>query len=243
MGRIKDLTGKQFGELLVLSKTNKRTSDRRIIWLCQCSCGNIVEVNSHSLNTGNTKSCGCLFKKHLNNLHQNNIIDLSYQRFGKLVALEPTNKRCGSSVIWKCQCDCGNICYVSSFHLKDNSTISCGCANSRGEALIQKILTELNINFITQYTFKDCINPKTQHKLKFDFYLPDYNCCIEYDGIQHFKYTNEGWNTEQHFQELQKRDKIKNQYCLEHGIYLIRIPYTEYNNIEKILKEQLNGNN
>lgn len=241
MGKIKDLTGKQFGELTVLFRTDKRTSDRRVIWVCQCSCGNIVEVNSHSLITGNTKSCGCLFKQHLNKMHRDNIINLSQQRFGKLIALEPTDERCGSSVIWKCKCDCGNICYVSSIHLKDNSTISCGCALSRGEALIQKILSELNISFTPQYTFKDCINPKTNFLLKFDFYLPDYNCCIEYDGEQHFRALG-GWSTEEHLKETQYRDNIKNQYCKKNNIKLIRIPYTDYNKMNlNYLKELING--
>ena len=242
MGRIKDLTGKQFGELLVLSKTDKRTSDRRVIWLCRCSCGAIVEIDSHRLITGNTKSCGCLFKQHLDKMHQNNIIDLTGRRFGKLIAIKPTIKRCGKSVIWECQCDCGNICYVASIHLRKNETISCGCALSRGEAKIQKILTDSNIDFITQYIFKNCINPKTNFPLKFDFYLPDYNCCVEYDGEQHFKYTNKGWNTRQHFEENQYRDNIKNQYCRDNNIKLIRIPYYDYDNIDiNYLKEKING--
>mgnify|MGYP002522731810 CR=1 FL=1 len=234
MGKIKDLTGKQFGELTVISKTDKRTSDRRVIWLCQCSCGNIIEVSSHSIIQGYTKSCGHLFKEHLNKLHKNNIVNLSQQRFGKLIAIKPTERRSGDSVIWECQCDCGNICYVSSHHLKSGSTISCGCVNSHGEALIQEILTKLNINFITQYTFKDCKNPKTNRLLRFDFYLPDYNYCIEYDGIQHFKtsYGN-SWNTKEHLIGTQYRDNIKNIYCNHHNIKLIRIPYTDFDKLNE----------
>lgn len=65
-------------------------------------------------------------------------------------------------------------------------TQSCGCLVSKGEEKINFILQELKIKFNTQKTFNDCINPKTNTKLRFDFYLPDYNCCIEYDGKQHY---------------------------------------------------------
>ena len=75
--------------------------------------------------------------------------------------------------------------------------------------------------------FKDCIY---QAQLRFDFYLPDYNCCIEYDGIQHFKRTN---FSHDNFEERQKRDEIKNQYCKDNNIVLIRIPYTDLDLIDR----------
>jgi len=56
--------------------------------------------------------------------------------------------------------------------------------------------------------------------------LPKYNCCIEYDGIQHFK-SNGGYYTEDFLKAVQYRDKIKNQYCVDNNINLIRIPYTD----------------
>ena len=89
-----------------------------------------------------------------------------------------------------------------------------------------------NIIFDTQYWFNDCINPQTNCKLLFDFYLPSYQCLIEYDGEQHFKYTNQGWNNKDHFEQVQYRDEIKNQYCKEKGIKLIRIPYWDYDKID-----------
>lgn len=61
---------------------------------------------------------------------------------------------------------------------------------------------------------------------------------IEYDGIQHFKYTNKGWNTKEHFEKTQKSDKIKNKYALTHNIPLVRIPYTK---LGKITLEDLLG--
>lgn len=99
--------------------------------------------------------------------------------------------------------------------------------------LIRKILKENNINFTQQKIFDDCINPKTQSKLRFDFYLPDYNCCIEYDGEQHFKET---FYFKDDLKTIQYRDQIKNQYCQKNNINLIRIPYY---NIDKITIKDL----
>lgn len=109
---------------------------------------------------------------------------------------------------------------------------SCGCLVSKGEELLKKILIQTNIKFISQKTYEDCVNPKTNKPLKFDFYLPDYNCCIEYDGEQHFRYSNNGWNNKEHFENTQYRDNIKNLYCKNHNIKLVRIPYTDFNIID-----------
>lgn len=68
----------------------------------------------------------------------------------------------------------------------------------------------MNIKFEKQKSFKDCVNPKTNSKLYFDFCLPDYNCCIEYDGRQHFKEYSGSWDK---LEDIQYRDNIKNQYC------------------------------
>jgi hypothetical protein len=107
----------------------------------------------------------------------------------------------------------------------------------RGEKLTADCLKDNNINYLTQYIFKDCIyiNP-----LKFDFYLPDYNICVEYNGQQHYKHVM-CFGGEERFKNQQIRDNIKRQYCKDNGIKLIEIPYT-YNTKEKIenyLKENM----
>lgn len=108
-----------------------------------------------------------------------------------------------------------------------------GSIVSRGEDLIDCLLQKLQLSFLRQYTFEDCTNPDTNYRLKFDFYLPDYNTCIEYDGEQHFKYKNNGWNNKENFESLLKRDKIKDEYCKKKGIKLIRIPYFDYSKINE----------
>lgn len=113
----------------------------------------------------------------------------------------------------------------------------CGCSfckKSKGELYIFNILKTNNIKFITEKKFKDCFHKK---ELRFDFYLIDYNICIEYDGIQHFK-PSEIFGGDEGYKSLIKRDKIKNNYCEENNIPLIRIAYNE--DIFFKLKEELN---
>lgn len=236
-GCLKDLTGKRFGKLVVLKYTGKNNNQRAKLWECLCDCGNITEVSTGNLQSGHTTSCGCAQKiAQLNNAHKKMI----GKRFGKLTVLEDTQKRnYNQTIIWKCQCDCGGIIEVPTNHLNSGHTQSCGCIQSINEEKIGNILQDMDINYIKQYWFNDCRNPKTNNVLRFDFYLPDYNCCIEYDGEQHFKVLG-GWSTKEHLKETQYRDSIKNKYCYENNIKLIRISYLDKNNIENILKEELN---
>ena len=61
----KDLTGRTFGRLTVLCKLDVRSSSGEVRWQCRCSCGNVVEVQSHNLLDGHSKSCGCLCREHI----------------------------------------------------------------------------------------------------------------------------------------------------------------------------------
>lgn len=109
----------------------------------------------------------------------------------------------------------------------------CSKIESKGEKRVRLLLEELNISYKTQYVFPDLVSNKGAY-LKFDFYLPDYNTCVEYDGEQHFSYTKPffGAMSEEDFLEGKERDSLKNKYCKDNNIYLIRIPYYE--------KEQIN---
>lgn len=104
------------------------------------------------------------------------------------------------------------------------------CKKSKGETKILNFLKEKNIKFEPQKTFENC---KYKQLLSFDFYLPDFNTCIEYDGEQHFsRYRFEKDNTK--FEIRKKRDQIKTNFCIENDIKLIRIKYTEI--VEEKLK-------
>ena len=156
--------------------------------------------------------------------------NITNQRFGKLVALNPTDERKHGSIVWKCQCDCGNIHYVNTENLLNGNTQSCGCLHSRGNQKIKNILQQNNILFIPEYPVR--INNINYY---FDFALLKDNqiyCIIEYDGILHFEQDKyHGWNNQNNWERTQLNDKIKNQYCKDNDIPLIRIPYWERNNI------------
>lgn len=97
------------------------------------------------------------------------------------------------------------------------------CKSSKGEFLIMSILDEFKIRYIREYKFEDCI---LKNRLSFDFYLPEYKVCIEYDGIQHYK-SIDFFGGETSFIYLKKLDNIKNEYCLYNNILLYRFNYKQ----------------
>ena len=217
------LIGQTFGDLIVVDEVHSEAN--YTMWKCQCSCGNEIVVRGNNLMYGNTTSCGCKRKEKTRYI---NYTDLCGQKFGKLTVVEETNVRtAGGNIVWKCLCDCGRYTLVDTGSLRSGHTQSCGCIQSQGEFKIKQILEEASITFKTHYSFDDC---KDVNTLPFDFFVNN-EYLIEYDGIQHFLVTNKGWNTNEHFTLLHRHDTIKNNYCKENNIPLIRIPYTYYDDI------------
>ena len=226
MPKIKDLTGQKFDMLTVIGITDKRSCGS-VVWKCQCDCGNICERSSTTLKKKGHHSCGCWNEQQVKNLNKKNLIG---QRFGKLMVIEETEDRTsGGDIIWKCQCDCGNICYVRTNSLTTGNTSSCGCINySIGENNIKEILKNNNIDYCAQFT-KPELNLK-----KFDFAILENNQItrlIEFDGQQHYNDISGIWNSPESLEDIQQRDKEKNKWAKEHNIPLVRIPYWERDNI------------
>lgn len=109
------------------------------------------------------------------------------------------------------------------------------CKTSSGELKVLKTLKQKNIKFETQKTFKGCVS---KNKLPFDFYLSDYNTCIEFDGVQHFHPIG-FWGGEEGLKSNKKRDKIKTDFCKANNIKLVRIKYDQIDDIEKIINKIL----
>lgn len=101
------------------------------------------------------------------------------------------------------------------------------CYQSKGEKLINEFLEKNLIEFKREFKFKHC---KDILPLPFDFFLPNLNVCIEYDGLQHFKPIKR-YGGEENFKKTKKHDEIKNKFCLDNNITLFRISYKE--NIEE----------
>ena len=228
--RKKDIKGQRFGKVVVLEEAPS-DSQGNAVWKCKCDCGKEFYTLGTRLRNGNTTSCGCIRINKFIEFNKTRALDLTNQRFGELVAIAPTEKREGSKVVWKCQCSCGKEIYVSSSNLTTGNTKSCGCLKiSLGENRIVQILTNNNVNYETQKTFSN-LSFENGYKARFDFYLPNYNTIIEYDGKQHFIQGNGVFDNEEKFAKTQEHDFIKNEYCKNNNITLIRIPYTHYDNI------------
>lgn len=99
------------------------------------------------------------------------------------------------------------------------------CKNSKGENSIVGILNSLNISFKAQKKYENCLSSKSSH-LKFDFYIEQLNLLIEFDGIQHFRPVSH-FGGEKALLMQTENDMIKNKYCEEKNISLLRIKYDE----------------
>lgn len=130
--------------------------------------------------------------------------------------------------------------FIRPYHnIEQNKCVKCPICHNResmGVKIITQYLENNNINFIKEFRFENCKDTRT---LPFDFYLSDYNICIEYDGQQHFQPL--GFSSSfGKFEKTIEHDKIKNDYCKENNIPLLRIKYDENENIKQILDNFLN---
>ena len=236
----KDITGNVYSHLTVLGqgpiyispqgKTNTQ-------WWCICDCPehNIILVRISNLTSGNTKSCGChrkqIGKEHYTRLGHAAAKDITNQHFGELTALEPTDKRNGSSIVWKCKCSCGNIYYVACNELNAGRITHCGCKRyeSKGIRLISQLLDKNNIQYIKEKTYSNFKFQDTNGTPRFDFFINN-TFLLEYDGEQHFQERDLTYFRDS-LEKRQSHDRIKNQWCKDNNIPLKRITYKDLNNL------------
>ena len=128
--------------------------------------------------------------------------------------------------------ECGNLTEISPHNFKNG--VRCDkCKSYKGELKIRDLLLKKGVFFEEQVRFSDC---RLKKPLVFDFFLPIHNILIEFDGEQHIR-PIERWGGEKAFQLQRKRDEIKNNYCKNNGITLVRIGY--YENIEQKIKRYI----
>lgn len=223
-----DLTGKRFGRLVVVSQSQTRITPngtKVTYWNCRCDCGKAKEIRYGSLVNGYALSCGCLRKESLSKLKTK---DLTGCIFGYLTVLERNGsavRKHNSHAVWKCKCCCGAVVNVSASCLTGGHTISCGCIKrSHGEDIIFRVLNIFNVHFETEYSFSDLTGERHQ-PFRFDFALfandNKFACLIEYQGEQHFNDKKSEFGARQRLYS----DKIKDKYCEEKHIHLVKIPY------------------
>lgn len=260
--RFKYKSGDNVGpyHILFLNRTKKKNN----VWygIFQCPyCKKPFESAIAKITSGSCKMCPeCLFDKKQKIGRQ-----VGKQSRGKDYSkinnpfyffIEPTGEYVLSSqgrkqFLWVIQCKKCKRKYIaipsqiiSDKRRRGNNPCLCYNRknNNKGVILIEQLLCQHQIDFIKEYSFSDCVSDK--HTLmRFDFYLPKYNCCIEYDGEQHYRvvpiFKGNFGDAEQNFLLQKHYDDIKNNYCLQKGITLIRIPYYDYDKINlKYLKDR-----
>ena len=252
MSKVIDILGQRFGRLQVIGRANN-TKDGSAQWVCQCDCGNQKIIAGASLRRGLSTSCGCYGLEVKKANREKQTIDETGNQYGYLTVIDKntdSSQQKDGRAMWNCQCKCGNICVVSGKLLRAGKVTSCGCRiQSLGEETIEILLIKNNINYSKEYTViipSDLQN--TNHKYRFDFAIfSETNQLlyfIEFDGEQHFPenktVNSNGWGHRiETYEKTHIRDTIKNQWCKENNISLIRIPYTHLKDlcIEDLLLE------
>jgi hypothetical protein len=217
-----NLIGMIFGRLTVTEMLYGYNGGAQTYCRCICECGTETTVCASNLLKGRTASCGCLeAESRYGRVHHK---DITGQHFGHLTALEKAERKgTNGGIIWKCICDCGNITYASYTELILGRKVTCGCSKySKMELFIHDLLEEYKVPYIPQARFQECRNI---FPLPFDFYLYEHNTLIEYDGAQHTRPVD-FFGGEEDYQRRVHNDNIKNEYCKERNINLVRLPHT-----------------
>ncbi len=161
---------------------------------------------------------------------------IAKERNGECLSEEYTNAF--TKLMWKCEY--GHTWSAKPYLIKNLNNWCPICKGSHGERTVRKFLEKNNIEFIREMKFSDCRG--NLRPLQFDFYIPQGNVLIEFDGRQHFECVNfYGCSNEtalNNFNELKFNDEIKNNYCKNNNIPLIRISY-KIKDVNEYLKNNL----
>lgn len=222
---------KKHNNIYNYSKTNYTKAKSKVIITCKTHGDFLQTPNSHLLGIGCSK-CGKIkcrisqTKKLDDFINEANIIHNNKYNYDKSVYINYITK-----MIITCPKH-GDFLQIPNGHLHASNGCPT-CSSSKGENIIENYLLNNNIQFIKEKTFIDCLSENNK-KLRFDFYLKDLNCIIEYDGIQHFQSVPRFGGIKA-FKICKMRDEIKNIYCNKNKINLIRISYKNKENILNIL--------
>lgn len=181
------------------------------------------------------KGCGCPLCAGVNKKTHNDYVRCVDKIHNNIIVIgQYINAR--TKILHKCT-TCGTEWLMDPHHILAGRGCP-ACNQSHGERAVAMFLDHNGIEYIRQYPFNDCIDQK---QLPFDFYLPCYNVCIEYDGIQHFEPV-EIFGGYESFKIIQYHDSIKTNYCDLNNITLFRIRYDEdisirLNEILNLLKQ------
>lgn len=158
------------------------------------------------------------------------------------VGLERVSDYVDTKSLLRCRCiKCGHVWDTVAANPLGGSGCP-NCAASKGESTLHDLMQSLQLHFIEQFTFPDCIGSKGG-KCRFDCAVLDSSdqsplLLIEFDGVQHFKPV-EFFGGQQEFEYRKRNDHIKDSYCRDHGIPLLRISYKQFDQIEQLVTDRL----
>jgi hypothetical protein len=109
------------------------------------------------------------------------------------------------------------------------------CVQSAGEKRFREALTAIGVEFEEEHSFPEC---RDRYPLRFDFYVPKHRLLIEFDGRQHYE-MSELWGGDDNLTETQRRDAIKDHFAASHGYRLLRIPFSEIDNVDELVLDAL----
>lgn len=229
--RVKEACDK-YGYILLSDEQECRILNSKIRY--ECPKHGEQEVLAQNLVYGH-KCYKCSYEGRFERVrHSDEFIDSVISSYGNEWINKGEYKNCFEHNL-RIRCKCGNE-YVTTFqNYYKHGVVQCPLCSrkaSKGEALIEEYLTSLDIEYVREKRFDGC---RDKRRLPFDFFLPSFNTCIEFDGKQHYEEL-EGYGN---LEITQRHDEIKNQFCDKEKINLIRIPYFDGSKIQQIINQGL----
>lgn len=206
---------------------------------CQCTvCGWKWNTTAHNLSV-NTKcpKCGRIKASKSRITTQDEFI-LKLQEAQPNIIPISEYISCKTAMRFKCKIDGCEWESIPSNIL--NCSASCpSCRSNSNENIVRNILLDLGFRVDSQYRFNGC---KDKYTLPFDMFLPEHNVLVEYDGEQHYfpvPFRGNAFDAQISFEKTKLHDKIKDDFCVQNNIPLIRIPYWEKDNLKEYIVKKL----
>lgn len=222
------------GNNYIYEKSEYKNNNKHIVITCK-KHGDFIQSSKAHLSGQGCPFCAFNQSSINKTLTQKQCIEKCIEVHGNKYSYEKSDyKGSANKIIITCAIH-GDFKQTPNSHWSGSNCPKCSnIGPSLSEINIMNILNENDVEFVFQKRFPDCRNPKTNYMLVFDFYLPEIDALIEYDGAQHFiEIPNRRWES---LDYIQYKDSIKNEYCKNNKIRLIRIIYNQ--NIINRLKEE-----
>jgi hypothetical protein len=225
-----------YKSFILVSKNYCKAGDN-LTWKC-LKCDNEFEMSWNTISTNLFECSYCSGRKasEKNNLLITNSELAKQWDYEKNYPIRPENVLPNTTKSFWWICDNCNHEWLKSVHYRNQRNAPCpNCKMSKGEHAIKSFLENNNIEYKYEYNLNGC---KSIKNLRFDFYLPKHNLCIEYQGEFHYKILK-GISNENILKKQKNCDNIKKNFCEKNNIELMEIPYWKYKNIKDILNDKL----